>query len=143
MAEYWDTACLLKLYCEEKDFGYYIELMAHAEEALVTSQLTETEIYFAFQQKACRNETSGRSANTLFSLFQRDVGANRICFVPWGGDVFQKARELADKCYAASPAVFLRTLDGIHLASAVLASCKRLHSTDVRVREAILCLGLF
>ena len=143
MADYWDTACLLKLYCEEEDSDDYIALVEKAAEAVVTSQLTETELYFALQQKAFRNETQGHPVGELFSLFQSDLSAHRIRLVPWGNDVFQKARELADTCYAASPAVVLRILDGIHLASAVLASCKRLHSTDSRMRQAIQRLDLF
>ncbi len=143
MADYWDTACLLKLYCEEEDSGDYVALVANAKEALVTAQLTETEFYYALQQKAYRNETQGRSIESLFSLFQSDLSANRVTLVPWGVDVFRKARELAELAYAASPAVFLRTLDGIHLASAMLASCKNLHTTDSCVRQAIQRLDLF
>ncbi len=143
MADYWDTACLLKLYCAEDDSVDYIERVANAEEPLVTSQLTETELYFAFQQKAERNETEGESAESLFATFRNDLNASRIHLIPLGDDVFQEARRFALECYAASPAVFLRTLDGIHLASAVLASCKRVYSTDVRMRQAVERLGLF
>jgi len=143
MADYWDTACLLKLYCIEEDSIDYIALVANAEEPLFTSQLTETELYYALQQKAQRNETQGQSVEALFSLYQRDLNANRIRLVPLGEDVFRKARELADQCYGAQPPVFLRTLDGIDLASAALASCKRLHSTNTRMRQASQLLNLF
>jgi predicted nucleic acid-binding protein len=143
MADYWDTSCLLKLYCAEEDSHDFIALIGNTSTPLTTSKLTQTEIFFAFQQKARRGETRGRSAEELFGFFESDVEADRIHFVPWGEDVFQKARELAQRCYASDPPVFLRSLDGIHLASALLSSCKRIHSTDERIRQAIRSLSLW
>ncbi len=143
MREYWDTSCLLKLYCHEEDSEDYLTLLANADEPLVSSKLTETELYFALQQKARRGETHGQSPGTLFAYFENDLAANRVCLLPWGDDVFRKARELSDLCYADDQyPVFLRSLDGIHLATAILASCKRIHTSDDRMNQAIKKLGI-
>ena len=56
MADYWDTSCLLKLYCSEEDSPHYLKLLADADTSPVTSKLTVTELYFALQQKARRGE---------------------------------------------------------------------------------------
>ena len=102
-----------------------------------------TELYFAFQQNMCRGETQEHSPTALFSYFENDLEAKRICLLPWGVDVFKKACELADICYADQQApVLIRSLDGIHLASAILAYCKRIHSSDDRMNQAIKKLGL-
>mgnify|MGYP006439680667 CR=1 FL=1 len=143
MLEYWDTSCLLKLYCLEEDSHDFLALLANADTPPVTSKLSVTELYFAFQQKMRRGETQGQSPTALFSYFENDLECNRICLLPWGDDVFKKARELADICYSDPRApVLLRSLDGIHLASAILASCKRIHSSDDRMNQAIKKLGL-
>lgn len=143
IADYWDTSCLLKLYSLEEDSGDYLTLLADAGTPPVTSKLTVTELYFAFQQKARRGETQGNSPADLFSHFENDLEAKRILLLPWGDDVFKKARELADLCYDDAEApVFLRSLDGIHLATATLASCKRVLSSDHRMNQAIKKLGL-
>lgn len=143
MGDYWDTSCLLKLYCAEEDSPDFIALVEASPTPLTTSQLTRTEIFFAFQQKVLRGETQGRSADELFGLFESDAKAGRIRFVPWGEDVFEEARELARRCYAADPPVILRSLDGIHLASAILSACERIHSTDRRIRQAVRELHLW
>ncbi len=57
MADYWDTSCLLKLYSLEEDSRDFLTLLAKADTPPVTSRLTVTELYFAFQQKARRGET--------------------------------------------------------------------------------------
>jgi len=137
MAGYWDTACLLKLYCAEEDSARYIDLVEASEEPPVTSALTRTEIYFAFQQKFQRAETSGQTPGALFAVFREDVRKGRIFLVPLGEDVLAEARTLARKCYAAAAPVFLRSLDGIHLASARLMHCQQVHSTDARMNQAI------
>ena len=143
MADYWDTSCLLKLYCLEEDSPDYLALLARAKTPPVTSMLTVTELYFAFHQKASRSETQAQSPRTLFSYFENDLQAKRVCLLPWGDDVFKKARELADLCYAGPQLpVLLRSLDGIHLASAMLTSCKRIHSSDERMKQAMKKLGL-
>jgi predicted nucleic acid-binding protein len=143
MSDYWDTSCLLKLHCLEEDSRDYLTLLENADSPPVTSKFTATELYFALQQKARRGETQGKSPSALFAFFEYDLEANRVCLLPWGDDVFKKARELANLCYAdAQTPVFLRSLDGIHLATAVLASCKRVHSSNDRMNQAIEKLGL-
>lgn len=143
MTTYWDTSCLLKLYCAEEDSARFIALLDRGDDVPVTSKLTETELYFALQQKARRGETGGQSTDQIYNCFQSDAEARRIRFIPWGEDVFRTARHLASRCYAESPSpIFLRSLDGIHLASAILANCKRVHSTDERMRQASDYLGL-
>lgn len=143
IADYWDTSCLLKLYCLEEDSEDYLTHLADAGTPPVTSKVTVMELYFALKQKALRGETQGNSPSVLFSHFENDLEAKRILLLPWGDDVFKKARELADLCYADAQApVFLSSLDGIHLATATLASCKRVLSSDTRMNQAIKKLGL-
>ncbi|MBU0677360.1 MAG: PIN domain-containing protein [Verrucomicrobia bacterium] len=50
--------------------------------------------------------------------------------------------ELAEVCCRASPMISLRTLDGLHLATARLLKCKAIATTDHRIRTAAEAIGL-
>lgn len=136
MATYWDTCCLLKLYCREGDSDTYVREISKARLPPRTSVMVRVELYYAFQQKVTRDETGGRSANQLFDQFDGDVERGRIQLLPFGEDVSIEARNIARQCYAGSPPILLRSLDGIHLATAMLAGCRRVLSTDHRMNTA-------
>lgn len=142
MPAYWDTSCLLKLYCHEQDSEDLLAHVADSRGALLTSALTETEIYFAFQQKALRGETGGRSADSLYEDFTADVEASRIQLLPIGGDIFKAAREIASHCYGQQPPLFVRSLDGLHLGTAQVTGCRQVLSGDKRMNEAAQALGM-
>jgi len=136
MPTYWDTSCLLKLYCRESDSEQYVREIDTARLPPRSSVLVRVELYYAFQQKAARDEIGGRSAEQLFDDFHSDVEQGRIQLLPFGEDVAFEARKIAQQCYASSPPVFLRSLDGIHLATAMISKCRRILSTDNRMISA-------
>ncbi|MBP6783196.1 MAG: hypothetical protein KA152_05370 [Verrucomicrobiales bacterium] len=104
--------------------------------------LLEAEIFCAFQQKAQRGETGGAAPGELFGKFLADVEPGRIVLFPLGGDVIEESLYVARLCFANQPPVPLRTLGGIHLATALLLSCERVLSTDDRMKAAAKVLGL-
>ncbi len=142
MHEYWDTSCLLKLYCREADSEHYLKRVETGKKALWTSSITGTELYYAFLQKERRQETGDLSARELFSDYSSDLEQGLIVHIPLGTEVYRKAREVAECCYAADSTVFLRSLDGLHLASAMVGGCKQLVTDDRRMKEAATMLGV-
>lgn len=142
MSGYWDTSCLIKLYCREKDSAHFLEQVAGSRGAILSSVLTQTEIYFAFQQKSLRGETGGQAADKLFGDFTADIKAGRIQLLPFGEDVFAAARKIAALCYSQDPALCLRSLDGLHLGTAQTARCRRMLSRDARMKAAANLLGM-
>lgn len=142
MPDYWDTSCLLKLYCHETDSATFRKKIATSKEPPVTSTLARTELYFAFQQKASRGETGNRRAETLFDYLEEDIKKGRIRLFPIGSDVLKRAEQIASECYGAAEPVFLRTLDGIHLATAQLTRSSAIISTDDRMNAGAALLGM-
>ncbi|TVP81860.1 MAG: PIN domain-containing protein [Puniceicoccaceae bacterium] len=142
MPDYWDSSCLLKLYCKESDSEIFRNKIATSIEPPVTSALARTELCYAFQQKATRGETGHRPAEALFHWLQEDIRKGRIQLFPVGSDVLERAEEIASQCYAANEAIFLRTLDGIHLATAQLTKSRTIISTDDRMNTAAQLLGM-
>lgn len=141
MAAYWDTSCVLKLYCREPDSDYFLHALATEAEPVRSSILLEAEIHSAFQQKFVRGETGGQNADDLFDKFKGDVQAGLIRLYPLGSDVIQESTRLVKQCHAASPRIPIRTLDALHLATARLSGCERLVTTDHRMQAAASLFG--
>jgi predicted nucleic acid-binding protein len=142
MSTYWDTSCVIKLYCREEDSSLYLHRVAQAAEPLLSSVLMASEIAFAFHQKEVRGEVEAGAASLLDERFSRDVQRGRFVLLPFGEDVREEARRIATICYASAPPVPLRTLDGLHLASAQLSACREVFTTDSRMRSAAVLLGM-
>lgn len=142
MAAYWDTSCVLKLYCRESGSRACMVRAGAMAEPIISSVLTVSEMAFAFHQKELRAEIEPGSAQILFEKFDRDVRRGRFTLLPFGKDVEALARRIAAMCYSSSPVVPLRTLDGLHLASAQLSACREILTTDSRMRSAALLVGL-
>lgn len=142
MAAYWDTSCILKLYCREQGSTACLARAASMTEPVMTSVFTVSEMTYAFFQKEMRGEVAPGSPGILLEQFDADIRSGRFVLLPFGGDVEDAARRLAVLCYSSSPAVALRTLDGLHLAAAQLAGCREILSTDLRMRSAAALIGL-
>jgi predicted nucleic acid-binding protein len=133
---------VLKLYCPEADSPKYLERVALAADPIVSSVLVISELLFAFLQKELRGGISQGSAGALYNALLEDVEQGKFTLIPMGEDVRNESRYVAEICYRANPPISLRTLDGLHLASARLARCKEILSTDVRLRAAAALPGI-
>lgn len=136
MPTYWDTSCVLKLYCPEPDSDRYLDFLAADAAPPVSSVLTKSEFIFALQQKAMRKELGPAEATRLQNRFLADLDSGHLALMPFGSDVQSEATRIARICYRRKPPIPLRTLDGLHLATAVLAKCRILVTADERMGQA-------
>jgi len=139
---YWDTSCVLKLYAAESDSGLWQKLLLERGGVLVSSALLEAELGLALEHKEVRGELRKGGAAALREHVQRDVQAGRLRLIPVGADVLAEAVRIGVACLRARPPVLLRTLDGIHLATARLVRCAAVATADERMRSAARHLGL-
>ena len=139
---YWDTSCALKLYTWEPDSAEYLRFAGESSEPLASSEVLAVELYFSFCQKEARGDLKRGAAERLRREFEGDVTAGRWLLLPAGRDVVERAISLADACYHHRPPVMLRTLDGIHLATADLAGADQIITTGSRLRAAAQRMGL-
>jgi predicted nucleic acid-binding protein len=142
VAAYWDTSCVLKLYCKENDSVACMVRAGAMAEPIISSVLTVSEMTFALYQKEMRGEIEPGSAHILFEKFETDVQRGRFTLLPFGKDVEAMARRIAAICYSSVPVVPVRTLDALHIASAQLSACREILTTDSRMRSAASLLGL-
>jgi predicted nucleic acid-binding protein len=139
---YWDTSCVLKLYTAEPDSATYLTLAGQATEPLVSSEILGAELYAALCQKELRGELKNGAAERLHKQFDADCAAGRWLLIPLGRDVLTKAIHVTKTGYHHRRPVPLRTLDAIHLATALLCKASQIVTTDERMQQAAAVAGL-
>ena len=139
---YWDTSCVLKLYTPEDDSEIYLDKADKSSEPLFSSEVLDTELFYALCQKESRGDIKSEWAERLYQKFRGDVEDGRLVLLSVGHDVLDHAVEVARRCYAQKPPIMLRTLDGIHLGSALAAKCTEIVTTDRRMLQGADLLGL-
>ncbi|MFU8892889.1 MAG: type II toxin-antitoxin system VapC family toxin [Luteolibacter sp.] len=141
-AIYWDTSALLKLYAPEPDSEHFRDLLREQTDAIAISFLHRIELNFALFAKEQRGEISSGSAKRLFDSFHQHRAEGRFLEIPWGDDVARHAGNALDLSAQSEFPVLLRSIDGIHLGAMLAAGIRKLITTDIRLRNASVHLGL-
>jgi predicted nucleic acid-binding protein len=139
---YWDTSCVLKLYVSESDSDHWQKAALEQEDEFVSSALLETEMAYALAQKEQRGDIKPGGAQAVLRLFRRDLKDDRLILYPVGHDVLMLAAGIAESCYHARHPIPLRTLGGVHLATARLLKCRAMATADSRMITAAAVLPL-
>lgn len=137
---YWDSSVILKLYVSEDDSEEWQALALGENRPLRSSALLLAEMAFALRQKENRSEIAAGAARQLYRLFRDDITAGRIEIFPMGVDVLEESAVLADPGESKDLSL-LRTLDGLHLATARLLKCRTVATADTRMRIAAEAVG--
>lgn len=133
---YLDTAILVKLLVREPDSEFYTGLVDG--EPAWSSALLLVECFSALLRKERERAIDRSHRRRAWRQVTADVAARRLGLVPVTGSLVERARTILDICH---PAVALRSLDAIHLASAERCQSWPLCSNDVRIRAAAAELG--
>ncbi len=81
-------------------------------------------------------------ARRIYEEFPSDSQTGRIVTIPYGPDIARETKKLVELA-AGQPAGFLvRSLDAIHVASAVISKTALIVATDERLRRAAELMGL-
>lgn len=141
-AAYWDTSCVLALYAPEETSSQASELASLEKGPIHSSSILEFEMTFAVHAKEARGEIPHGSSGRVLSRFQTDLERGRFLLVPLGIDIKACAKHIATKSIQAEPPVFLRTLDGIHIATALGLGSTKLITADKKMADAAILLGI-
>ena len=137
---YWDMSCILALYIKESLSPQAVALATKQEQALTSSAILEYEMIIALHAKEAKGEIPKGSAIRVLTKFQSDLLRGRFMIAPLGRDIANQASRIAKDCAQAGPPLFLRTLDGIHIATAIEASV--IITSDKRMAAAAAHLGV-
>lgn len=141
-APYWDTSCVLALYVPEKISTQAAELASLEKGPIHSSAILEFEMTFAVHAKEAQGEIPRGSSARVLLKFQTDLQQGRFLLVPLGIDIKARAREMAARTIQAEPPVFLRMLDGIHIATALELGSPELITADRKMADAASLLGI-
>jgi predicted nucleic acid-binding protein len=133
---YWDTSVLLKLFVEEKDSALFTVLIEEAGAVIHTSELSRLELLRAFWGKRLEGAITRGAEERLMNRFESEVEKRRIILVPVGAEVRRRFETVLAVCYTRRLPIRLRTLDALHLGSALAVKVEQIVCTDARMREA-------
>ena len=139
---YWDTSALLKLYIDEPDSSEFWELLRLPRNGVWTSTIARTEMFCALQRKQRLGELQAGGAAAVYQRFFKDVEKGRIALIGLTEDVHREAERVGAVLSDKKPPLRVRSLDLIHLASALAAKSRELVATDVRLRDVATVAGL-
>lgn len=97
---------------------------------------------FAVHAKEARGEIPSGSSAKVLSQFQTDLQRGRFLLVPLGIDIKACTMDIAARTLQEEPPVFLRTLDGIHIATALELGASELITADRKMADAATRLGI-
>ena len=131
---FWDTSALVKLYVRERDSDRFREMGRSSAGVPLISQLSLSEMHRALWAKEFARAIPENRAEPTYRKFRYDIETGSIGIIPFGRDVQDEFDRIVPLCYRATPVVPIRALDGLLLASALIARMRELVSTDSRMR---------
>ena len=85
---------------------------------------------------------SAGAAKAALGVFETHVNTQRINLIALDVTVRSRFEMIIEQCNCRKPPIALRTLDAIHVASAISSSVTEIVATDKRLRDAALFFGL-
>jgi predicted nucleic acid-binding protein len=137
---YWDTSCLVKLYTPETDSAVFRAHLATTPDC-VTCDVAPLEFWATVRRKEAEGVLAAGQARQVQNALQADITAGMIRVISCDVAVLGKFDEFIDQCHAATPPIFLRTNDALHLAAARSAGETEIVTTDRKLRAAAVALG--
>ncbi|MFZ4779387.1 MAG: type II toxin-antitoxin system VapC family toxin [Terrimicrobiaceae bacterium] len=140
MNTYIDTSLFVKSFVFEVDSLAAVEIIEAVGEPFVFSHLHQIEIPNAILFKRFRGEITRAQETTALRAFEADVANGRFSRPAYDiGAVFTRAEQLSAR---HSGDIGTRSLDLLHVAAALEASCTAFASYDERQRKAAFLSGL-
>jgi predicted nucleic acid-binding protein len=137
---YWDTSCLVKLYAPEADSAVFKAHVVNGA-TVVTCEIARMELWATLCRKEAEGGLDARGARKALEAYDADVAAGQIVVETINAAVTAEYETIIEKFHGQIPALPLRTLDAIHLASAKVSGESEVIATDKRLRDAALVLG--
>jgi len=138
---YWDTSALVKLYAKEPDSTVFETHVLKTPSQPAISRIGLYEARAAFHRKEAEGVLQAGASQTLYDELLLDTASEQLRLIELDSGVEQEYGRVLSLCYQQSPPIALRTLDGLHLASARVANETEVVATDKRLREAARVLG--
>jgi predicted nucleic acid-binding protein len=134
---YLDSAIIVKLLVREDDSSWFDRNVRGHE--LWSSELAMAEVHSAILIKERKGQVSVAERKSAFARFESMHEDEELRFHPLSSGVVRHAAGLLTSCH---PDVSLRSLDAIHLATAMMHPRGAICATDVKLRTAAERMGV-
>ena len=138
---YWDTSALAKLYVAESDSPQFSAYWSQTG-LITTSALARWELFSVLARKEADGLIPSGASEIIFNEFLADVAGGRVVLVSMNEAEEDRFRNLVLRLCRSKPPLFTRTLDGVHIATAVLHGATEIISTDSNMRRCAAAIGL-
>ncbi len=132
MIAYADTSFLVSLYVPDANTFVAAARMRRMALPVITTPLGELELANALQLRLFRRELLAAQTRAAYSAFRDDATAGIFVIKPMSEKVYSQARRLAQRW---TRTLGTRTLDIIHVASAMALGAEAFHTFDERQRQ--------
>jgi predicted nucleic acid-binding protein len=139
LSGYADTSFLVSLYIPDSNSVAAAARMQHLPLPLFVTSLGELELMNALQLRLFRREIGRREMREAHAAFRADARDGVLAMKPLSEGVYAQARRLASKW---TPKLGTRTLDIVHVASAVVLKADSFHTFDGRQKRLARAVGL-
>lgn len=132
MTAYPDTSFLISLYTPDSNSGQAVAAMSRSQIDFLLSPFIEVELTNGILLRAFRREIEPGQAKAALAAFGQDVTSGVFRMTPLPAAIYDRAQRLA-RTHTATLGV--RTLDVLHVASALVLGAETLYTFDVRQRK--------
>jgi predicted nucleic acid-binding protein len=139
---YWDSSALVKLYVNETDSSFFLNLARVSEAPILISDISKQEMLCTLYRKEQYGDLKAKSAQRVFNKFLSDEESGRLLIIPNGKDVAAISENVVRRTHQHQPPLMLRSLDLIHVSSALLVKATAIVTTDRRLRDITQMLGV-
>jgi predicted nucleic acid-binding protein len=129
LSAYADTSFLVSLYILDTNSVEAALRMQRMPLPLIVTPFGELELATALQLRLFRRELPAAKTRAAFAAFRDDIAAGILAMTPMPDEVYAEARRLAQKW---TRKFGTRTLDIIHVASALALGAENFHTFDER-----------
>jgi predicted nucleic acid-binding protein len=132
LSDYADTSVLVSLYTMDANSARAAVLMKETQEPLLFTPFGELELTNALELRLFRRELSAAQRDAARLALREDIASGIYIVKPMTTAVFEAAQRIAR---ARTAKLGVRTLDILHVASALVLEASKFHTFDVRQAE--------
>jgi predicted nucleic acid-binding protein len=132
LSVYADTSFLVSLYAPDVNSAAAVALMRRLPLPIMISHFGELEFINATQLRLFRNELPSAKVRAAYAAFRDDVAGGVVSLVPTTEAIYAEARRISLRW---SRMLGTRTVDVMHVASALVLRADAFHTFDERQRR--------
>lgn len=127
MSAYADTSFLVSLYVLDANSARAAAQMKHAKVPILLTPFGELELTNAILLRLFRRELLPSKVKAAQALLRKDIEDGIFLLRPLAGAVYERAKQIARR---RTPRLGTRTLDVLHVASAVVLQAETFYTFD-------------